>query len=69
MSIGAPGLEQAFQVVILLRQVISAVLAHYTRGMPPVTMSAGTKVPADYWGRGGSVRYSLRGIGAHLLKP
>ena len=51
------------------RQVIGAVLAHYTLGMPPITMSAGTKVPADYWGKGGPVRYSLRGQGAQTLKP
>ena len=66
MIIGAPGPEQAFIHPAVLRQVIGAVLAHYTRGMPPITMSAGTKVPADYWGKGGPVRYSLRGQGAQF---
>ncbi len=44
-------------------QVLSAVLAHFTRGMPPLSMRAGTKVPADFWGRGGPVRYALKGRG------
>ena len=44
-------------------QVLSAVLGHFTRGMPPLSMSAGTKVPADFWGKGGTVRYTLKGKG------
>jgi hypothetical protein len=48
-------------------QVLSAVLAHFTRGMPPLSMRAGTKVPADFWGRGGRVRYTLRGQGEGLF--
>ena len=29
--------------------------------MPPLTMRANTKVPADFWGKGGTVHYSLIG--------
>lgn len=43
----------------LFLQVISTALAHFTRGMPPLTMKANTKVPADFWGKGGTVHYSL----------
>ena len=43
--------------------MLSAVLGHFTRGMPPLSMRAGTKVPADFWGKGGSVRYTLKGQG------
>ena len=31
-------------------QVVSAVLGFFTRDMPPLTLSAGSKVPIDYWG-------------------
>ena len=41
-------------------QVISAVLAFLTRGMPPLALSAGTKTPADYWSRGGEVELVWR---------
>ena len=42
-------------------QVISAVLAFLTRGMPPLALSAATKTPADYWSRGGEVELVWRG--------
>ena len=42
------------------RQVISAVLAFLTRGMPPLALNAGTKTPADYWSRGGEVELVWR---------
>lgn len=50
-------------------QVISTVLAHFTRGRPPLTLRAGTKVPADYWGKGGAVRYSLNGRDVDFTFP
>lgn len=31
-------------------QVVSTVVSHFTRGLPPLTFSAGGKVPASYWG-------------------
>ena len=31
-------------------QVVSAVVGFFTRDMPPLTLSAGSKVPIDYWG-------------------
>ncbi len=41
-------------------QVITAVLAHFTRGMPPLTMHAAAKVPGKYWSPGGRVRRKYR---------
>ena len=41
-------------------QVITAVLAHFTRGMPPLTMQAPAKVPGNYWSPGGRVRRTYR---------
>jgi DNA-directed RNA polymerase I subunit RPA1 len=32
-------------------QVVSTVVTHYTRGLPPLTFSAPGKVPPDYWGK------------------
>ncbi|EFJ45495.1 hypothetical protein VOLCADRAFT_105949 [Volvox carteri f. nagariensis] len=32
------------------KQVISTVVSYFTRGLPPLTFSAGGKVPASYWG-------------------
>jgi hypothetical protein len=32
-------------------QVVSTVVRYYTYGRPPLTFSAGGKVPADYWGK------------------
>eukprot|EP00891_Asterochloris_glomerata_P002926 jgi/Astpho2/2926/e_gw1.00050.63.1_t len=32
------------------KQVVSAVVGFFTRDMPPLTLSAGSKVPIDYWG-------------------
>ncbi|KAK9845826.1 hypothetical protein WJX81_003612 [Elliptochloris bilobata] len=37
------------------KQVVTAVLAFLTRGMPPLALNAPTKTPADYWSRGGAV--------------
>jgi hypothetical protein len=37
--------------------------------MPPLTMHASTKVPADFWGRGGTVHYSLRGQDVEFTFP
>lgn len=34
------------------KQVVGAVLGWLTRGMPPMTMQCGGKVPAAYWGKG-----------------
>ena len=41
-------------------QVITAILAHFTRGMPPLTMHAAAKVPGKYWSPGGRVRRKYR---------
>jgi hypothetical protein len=30
---------------------LTTLLNHLTRGQPPLNMTAGTKVPPDYWGR------------------
>ncbi|CAL8467924.1 g7462 [Coccomyxa elongata] len=51
------------------KQVISSVLAHFTRGMPPLTVRAATKVPADFWGKGGTVHYSLHGHDSEFTFP
>ncbi|KAK9909518.1 hypothetical protein WJX75_003467 [Coccomyxa subellipsoidea] len=51
------------------KQVISTVLAHFTRGMPALTLRAGTKVPADFWGKGGTVHYSLHGREVEFTFP
>ena len=32
-------------------QVVTSVLAFYTRGKPPLTFSCPGKTPADYWGK------------------
>lgn len=32
-------------------QVITALLAHFTEGRPQMTLSAGSKVGGEYWGR------------------
>ncbi|GFR43873.1 hypothetical protein Agub_g5002 [Astrephomene gubernaculifera] len=32
------------------KQVVSTVVSFFTRGMPPLSFSAGGKVPASYWG-------------------
>ncbi len=32
-------------------QVLTSVLAFYTRGKPPLTFSCPGKTPADYWGK------------------
>lgn len=31
-------------------QVVSTAVSYYTRGLPPLTFSGGSKVPPDYWG-------------------
>lgn len=33
------------------KQVVAAVLAYYSAGLPPLTFSCGGKVPAEYWGK------------------
>lgn len=33
------------------KQLLSALVRHFARGRPPLTFNAGSKVPADYWGR------------------
>ena len=53
-------------LVCMFMQVLSAVLGHFTRGMPPLSMRAGTKVPADFWGKGETVHYTLKGKGRGL---
>ena len=50
-------------------QVITAALAHFTRGMPPLTMSAAAKVPADFWGKGGKVHYRWHGKDVEFTFP
>ena len=37
-------------------QVITSVLAHFTRGMPPLTLTADAKVPGKHWSKGGTVK-------------
>lgn len=44
-------------------------LAHFTRGMPPLTVRAATKVPAEFWGKGGTVHYSLHGHDSEFTFP
>ncbi|KAG2439375.1 hypothetical protein HXX76_004732 [Chlamydomonas incerta] len=34
------------------KQVVSTVISFFTRGLPPLSFSAGGKVPASYWGAG-----------------
>lgn len=34
------------------KQLLSAVVSYFSRGKAPLTFSAGSKVPADYWGKG-----------------
>ena len=55
--------------LLCMEQVLSTVLAHFTRGMPPLTLRAGTKVPADFWGKGGTVHYSLNGRDVEFTFP
>ena len=33
------------------KQLLSSLVAYYTRGQPPLTLEASCKVPVDYWGR------------------
>lgn len=54
------------------KQLLSAVVRHFARGAPPLTFSAGCKVPADYWGRCGARARAAppppRGAGG-MLRP
>ncbi len=34
------------------KQLLSAVVRHYSAGQPPLSFTAPSKVPSDYWGRG-----------------
>lgn len=57
----AAGAQRGFDSRVWSLQVISAVLAFLTRGMPPLALNAGTKTPADYWSRGGDAELVWRG--------
>lgn len=37
--------------------------------MPALTLRAGTKVPADFWGKGGTVHYSVHGREVEFTFP
>ena len=37
--------------------------------MPPLTVRAPAKVPADFWGKGGTVHYSLHGHDTEFTFP
>ena len=37
--------------VMLAAQVMTALIAHFTAGRPPMTLTAGSKVGGDYWGK------------------
>jgi len=50
-------------------QVITAVLAFLTRGMPPLALNAPTKTPADYWSAGGAVELRWRGSNEAFAFP
>lgn len=50
-------------------QVITTVLAHFTRGMPPLTLSADAKVPGKHWSKGGTVKRKRRGKRLTLTFP
>lgn len=50
-------------------QVITAVLAHFTRGMPPLTVRADAKVPGKYWSKGGTVKRKYKGKKLTLTFP
>ena len=36
---------------LLQPQVITALMAHFTAGQPAMTLTAGSKVGAEYWGK------------------
>ena len=50
-------------------QVITTVLAHFTRGMPPLTVTADAKVPGKHWSKGGTVERKRRGKKLTLTFP
>jgi len=50
-------------------QVVTAVLAFLTRGMPPLALNAPTKTPADYWSAGGTAELRWRGRAEPVAFP